>query len=233
MLPRALIAPLLAVPLWASLCLAAPAGAGQPIGSYSNGCIADARELPPEGPGYQAVNLSRRRTFGDAALVDYVTGLAGRARAERLGRLAVGDLSQPRGGRMPSGHASHQIGLDVDVWFDLDLPDLPRGERERTDFPSMVDATAQRVDPQRFGPRQRRLLQMAAGDARVTRIFVNPAIKLALCEGETGDRSWLRKIRPWFATPRISTSAWTARPTPPTACRRARCRPARAATPSC
>lgn len=188
----------LMVPLLAVLLLAVPAGAAQPIGGYANGCIAGARELPPEGSGYQAVNLSRRRNFGHPALVGYVAALAGRAEAEGLGRLAVGDLSQPRGGRMPNGHASHQIGLDVDVWFDLDLPALPRAERERTDFPSMVDASGQRVDSRLFGPRQRRLLQLAAGDGRVTRIFVNPAIKLALCEAEAGDRSWLRKIRPWF-----------------------------------
>lgn len=180
-----------------SLALPVP-GAAQPIGDYANGCIQGARELPPEGAGYQAVNLSRHRNFGHPELVDYVTALAERARSAQLGRLAIGDLSQPRGGRMASGHASHQIGLDADVWFDLDLPSLPRPERERSDFASMVDGTTQRVDPQRFGPRQRRLLQLAASDGRVTRIFVNPAIKLALCEGETGDRSWLRKIRPWF-----------------------------------
>lgn len=170
----------------------------QPIGSYANGCIQGARALAPEGPGYQAVNLSRQRTFGHPVLLDYVTTLAARARTDGLGRLAVGDLSKPRGGRMESGHASHQIGLDVDLWFDLDRPDLPRPARERLDFPSMVDGATQRVDPQRFGPRQRQLLRLAAGDPRVARIFVNPAIKLALCESETGDRSWLRTIRPWF-----------------------------------
>ncbi|HYH38434.1 MAG TPA: penicillin-insensitive murein endopeptidase [Azospirillum sp.] len=198
MIPRLPILPLLAGLLLAVPAPVTPVQAAQPIGSYANGCIADARELPPEGSGYQTVNLSRGRNFGHPALVEYVSTLAQRAGAEGLGRLAVGDLSQPRGGRMPSGHASHQIGLDVDVWFDLDLPALPRGERERTDFPSMVDVSGQRIDPGRFGPRQRRLLQLAAGDPRVTRIFVNPAIKLALCEGETGDRAWLRKVRPWF-----------------------------------
>ena len=32
----------------------------------------------------------------------------------------------------------------------------------------------------------------------VARIFVHPAIKKALCEGASQDRSWLRKIRPWW-----------------------------------
>lgn len=180
-----------------SLMLPSP-GEPQPIGGYANGCIQGARELPPEGLGYQVVNLSRHRSFGHPALLDYMVTLANRVQSDHLGRLAVGDLSQPRGGRMESGHASHQSGLDADVWFDLDLPRLPRSERERSDFPSMVDATTQRIDRTRFGPRQRRLLQLAASGERVTRIFVNPAIKLALCESETGDRSWLRKVRPWF-----------------------------------
>ena len=31
----------------------------------------------------------------------------------------VGDMAQPRGGPLPFGHASHQTGLDVDIWFTL------------------------------------------------------------------------------------------------------------------
>ncbi|MGR0188413.1 penicillin-insensitive murein endopeptidase, partial [Azospirillum aestuarii] len=88
----------------------------------------------------------------------FVQDLARRAQAERLGWLAIGDISKVNGGRMESGHASHQIGLDVDVWFDLDQPPLAREARERTDFPTMVNRQAQRVLPERFGPRQARLL---------------------------------------------------------------------------
>lgn len=174
-----------------------PPYSAQPIGSYANGCIRGAGTLPPEGTGYQAVNLSRNRNHGHPDSIAFVQELARRAQAERLGRLAIGDMSKPYGGRMESGHASHQIGLDVDVWFDLDQPPLARADRERTDFPTMVNRSTQRVFPDRFGPRQARLLQMAATSSAVARVFVNPAIKLALCEGETGDRSWLRKIRPW------------------------------------
>jgi penicillin-insensitive murein endopeptidase len=32
----------------------------------------------------------------------------------------------------------------------------------------------------------------------VQRIFVNAAIKKALCRGARGDRSWLSKVRPWW-----------------------------------
>lgn len=180
-----------------ALPLPAPFPAAQPIGQYANGCIRGARTLPPEGLGYQAVNLSRNRNHGHPDTIAFVQDLARRAQAEQLGRLAIGDMSKPYGGRMESGHASHQIGLDVDVWFDLDLPPLARDQRETTGFPTMVNQQSQRVFPDRFGPRQRRLLQLAATSPTVARVFVNPAIKLALCEAERGDRSWLHKVRPW------------------------------------
>ncbi len=174
-----------------------PALSAQPIGGYANGCIRGAQTLPPEGPGYQAVNLSRNRNHGHPDTIAFVQELARRAQAERLGRLAIGDISKVYGGRMESGHASHQIGLDVDVWFDLDQPPLVREARERTDFPTMVNRQTQRVLPERFGPRQARLLQLAATSPKVARVFVNPAIKLALCQSEQGDRSWLNAVRPW------------------------------------
>src|SRR6202043_3766668 len=72
----------------------------------------------------------------------------------------------------------------------------PPQARETVDLPSMVLADRSGVDPQRFGARQATLLRLAAGDARVDRIFVNPAIKRALCEQP--DHAWLHKIRPWY-----------------------------------
>lgn len=173
-------------------------GLPDPIGSYANGCIRGAVELAPEGRGYQVLNLSRRRNFAHPVLVEYLKTLATQVEDAGLGRLAIGDLGQPRGGRMKTGHASHQNGLDADIWFALDLPLLPRQAREREDLPSMVDPDTRRVDPARFGTAQVRLMALAATAPAVERIFVNPAIKLALCQQAEGDRSWLQKVRPWF-----------------------------------
>lgn len=173
-------------------------GPAEPIGTYANGCVRGALALPADGPGFQVLNLSRHRNWGHPDLIAYLTRLGARVEAEGMGRLAIGDMSMPRGGRMATGHASHQSGLDADIWFALDLPLLPVPQREREDLASMVDAARQRVNPARFGPAQRRLLELAAADEQVTRIFVNPAIKLAACEQTTGDRAWLRKLRPWF-----------------------------------
>src|SRR5581483_905387 len=38
----------------------------------------------------------------------------------------------------------------------------------------------------------------AAREPAVQRIFVNAAIKKALCREAKGDRGWLEKVRPWF-----------------------------------
>ena len=181
--------------LWARFRVphAAPAEA---IGSYSNGCLLGADRLPATGTGYQAVELQRNRHYGHPHAVDFVQRLGRRAAAAELGTLMIGDLSQPRGG--PSwGHGSHQIGLDVDVWFRLDVPELPRRERRNLEHPSMLDPETRRVDPERWTDAPAELVRIAASDDRVARIFLDPAIKRDLCDRQWDDRSWLRRLRPW------------------------------------
>lgn len=174
------------------------AGPARVIGSPANGCVAGAVSLPPEGEGYQAIRLSRSRHFAHPETVDYVRDLGRRAASQGLGTVQVGDLGQARGGPMPWGHASHQTGLDVDVWFALDVPALPREAREGLELASVVDGATRRVDPARWTAGHVELLRLAAQDPRVDRIFVGPPIKLALCEQVGAERDWLRLVRPWF-----------------------------------
>jgi penicillin-insensitive murein endopeptidase len=111
--------------------------------------------------------------------------------------LLIGDLAQPRGGPTPSDHNSHQVGLDADVWLTpMPARKLDANELEAYEPPSMVDFNRLRVN-NRFGAAQVSMLSRAARAPEVERIFVSPPIKRALCERATGDRSWLRKIRPW------------------------------------
>jgi len=112
-------------------------------------------------------------------------------------------MSQPRGGPLPEMHISHQNGVDVDIWFNLDpKPALAPEARETVDLPSMILPDGSSIDPARFGQRQVQLLRLAASDPLVDRILVHPAIKRALCAGVGGARSgnisWLRRIRPWY-----------------------------------
>ena len=168
-----------------------------PIGSYAQGCAAGLVELPETGPSWQAMRLSRGRNFGQPVMIDYLVGLSQAAQQIGWAGLYIGDISQPRGGPMTSGHASHQIGLDADVWM---LPpkrlDLTRAEREKiSSIP--VRSADQRSVTENWTKRHRALLRAAASDPRVDRIFVAAAVKIEMCKtANASDRDWLQKIRP-------------------------------------
>ncbi|MFD1744569.1 penicillin-insensitive murein endopeptidase [Rhizobium helianthi] len=177
------------------------AGAPTPIGSYAKGCISGAVALPDDGPHWQAMRLSRNRHWGMPQTVSLLKRLS--EDAVRLGwgnGILVGDMSQPRGGPMAFGHASHQLGLDVDIWF-TPMPQtrLTPEQRETIPFTSMLDKSKfLTVDSRKFTPTAARLVMTAASYPQVERIFVNPAIKKKLCESWTGDRSNLGKVRPMY-----------------------------------
>jgi len=176
------------------------AGPARAIGGPASGCLAGAAALPADGVGFSAIRLSRHRNFGHPDTIAFVERLGKAAHQAGLAPFYVGDMAQPRGGPMSSGHGSHQNGTDVDIWFNLDAkPNLAPEAREEVDLPSMVLANKRDVDPERFGRRQVTLLRLAAGDARVDRIFVNPAIKRALCDRlAPTERGWLHRLRPWY-----------------------------------
>lgn len=174
-------------------------GASAPFGSYSKGCVAGAAQLPETGPTWQAMRLSRNRNWAHPATVDYVQDLSRRA-AQLPGwnGLYVGDLSQPRGGPMLTGHASHQIGLDADIWLrPADNLRLSVTERENISSISLRRDRGAFVN-ENWTRQHHDLLKAAASDPRVARIFIFPGAKVQMCKDASGDRSWLRKIRPWY-----------------------------------
>ena len=170
------------------------------IGSYSKGCIAGAQRMPINGDTWQVMRLSRNRNWGHPDLVALLKRLSVKAHKDAgWPGILVGDIGQPRGGPALSGHASHQIGLDADVWL-TPMPDhrLSREEREEMSAVMMVRDDRLDVDPKVFTPGHVLVLRDAAQEPSVQRIFVNAAIKKALCREARGDRSWLSKIRPWW-----------------------------------
>lgn len=173
--------------------------ASRAIGSYARGCLAGGAMLPVDGPAWQAMRLSRNRNWGHPQLVRLVERLALESKEEDgWPGLMVGDLAQPRGGPMLTGHRSHQIGLDADIWLKpMPARRLTREEREKISAVSMLK-TKFEVDPKVWQPGHVKLLKRAASYPEVSRIFVHPAIKKALCQAAGRDRSWLRKIRPWW-----------------------------------
>lgn len=171
-------------------------GPAQPIGFYSKGCAAGNVQLPETGPTWQAMRLSRNRNWGQPQLVQFLADLSARARQAGWQGLYIGDMSQPMGGPMKSGHASHQIGLDADIWM---LPPqsmrLSVAQREKISSQSVVAKNG--LGPSAlWSASHHMILRAAASDPRVERIFVDPVAKVMMCNAETGNRAYLRKIRP-------------------------------------
>jgi penicillin-insensitive murein DD-endopeptidase len=170
------------------------------IGFYAKGCIAGAEPLPITGDTWQVMRLSRNRNWAHPDMVKLLERLSVKAHKDAgWPGILVGDMSQPRGGPMFTGHASHQIGLDADVWL-TPMPDhvLSREEREDTSAVMMVRPDRLDVDPHVFTPDHLAVIRDAALEPTVQRIFVNAAIKKALCREAKGDRSWLSKVRPMY-----------------------------------
>jgi murein endopeptidase len=130
---------------------APPAEPSRAAGLPWNGRLVDGRELPAAGTGYmtwdpirkRVGNRSRRR-WGTGRLLATVR----RVLADYAGRhpgaqpVLIGDLSRPRGGDFGPrfggiGHASHQNGLDADVYY----PRLD-GRLRRARRPDQVDRAA-------------------------------------------------------------------------------------------
>ena len=170
-----------------------PSGA---FGGYSRGCATGNIQLPETGPTWQAMRLSRNRNWGNPQLVDFLVGLSQQATRYGWAGLYIGDMSQPMGGPMTSGHASHQIGLDADIWM---LPPsslrLTPAQRENLSAQSVVAKNGIRPSPL-WSASHHAIIRAAASDPRVARIFVDPVAKVAMCQAERGNRAYLRKIRP-------------------------------------
>jgi penicillin-insensitive murein endopeptidase len=169
-----------------------------PIGAYAKGCIAGAEQLPESGPTWQAMRLSRNRNWGHPELVAFLKRLSAEATRHGWAGLHIGDMSQPRGGPMTSGHASHQIGLDADIWM---LPpkrlNLTRAERESISSVSVRTPDQTRVTAN-WTPAHMAIIRAAARDPAVDRIFIAAAAKIEMCRTAGRDRDWLQKVRPLY-----------------------------------
>jgi penicillin-insensitive murein endopeptidase len=178
--------------VWGAITEPGP-GKPQSFGRYGGGCLDGAVRLPLRGRGYFVGRPERGRVFGHPGLIAFLQALGALVDKHKLPLLPIGDLSQPRGGPAPSGHASHQTGLDVDIAYLAP---------EDGKVPSVVDLEHQKLNA-RWNVKIARILEMVARDAHVDRLFVNPVIKRTLCampggSADKSERSWLRKVRPWW-----------------------------------
>ncbi len=168
------------------------------VGEYWKGCYSGGRQLAPAGPHWQVMRLYRNRNWGTPMLVGFLERFAAKASAATgWPGILVGDMSQPRGGPMLTGHSSHQLGIEADIW----LRPMPKKRLSADEIESMRSTDLLRrdrkdVDPAVYTRAHFQLLKTAASDPAVARVFVNAAIKKALCRDAGGDRAWLSKIRP-------------------------------------
>ena len=171
------------------------------IGNYSRGCLSGAQALPVNGEAWQVMRTSRNRNWGTPALLNVIERLAKDAKQnDGWNGLMVGDISQPRGGPMLTGHASHQIGLDADIWF-TPKPDHELSAKERENMvPLEMVKDHQTLNTDNWSESRAKLIKTAASYPEVARIFVHPPIKAELCRwaAKDKDKSWLAKVRPLY-----------------------------------
>jgi penicillin-insensitive murein endopeptidase len=114
--------------------------------------------------------------------------------------ILVGDMAQPRGGPLPFGHMSHQIGLDVDIWF-MPMPGRVLSKEERDDIAAsnLVAADGKHVNPKTWSTADISFIRTAAEQPEVERVLVNAAIKKELCRAQGKHHyAWMAKVRPWY-----------------------------------
>ena len=169
------------------------------IGSYAKGCAAGLVALPETGPTWQAMRLSRNRNWGHPEAINFIRDLSAFATTQGWRGLYIGDISQPRGGPMTSGHSSHQIGLDIDIWMKPATNlSLSRSQRESISSTDVRSADQRSVNGN-WTRAHHEILKAAASDPRVDRVFVTPPVKIEMCKtARPSDKSWLQKIRPIY-----------------------------------
>ena len=165
-------------------------GSAQSIGSFSNGCIVGADTLPIQSEHYQVMRTDQRRYFGHPDLVMFIQRLSSQVSNLGMGTVLIGDMGMPAGGRFNGGHASHQTGLDVDIFLQLPKTRWTSAQLLRPQALDLVSRDGKHVVPTLWKPEIFSLIKLAAQDKDVTRIFVNPAIKQQLCLDAGTDRMY-------------------------------------------
>ncbi len=123
--------------------------------------------LPINGPTWQVMRLSRNRNWGHPELVKLMEKLATKAPSIGWSGFLVGDMAQPRGGPMITGHWSHQVGLDADVRL-TPMPDreLSREERETMMSTNVVNDDWTDVNPKVWSEKYIALYKLVAHSSR-------------------------------------------------------------------
>ena len=191
------------------------------------------RRSPLSAPGYQVMRTDQRRYFGHPDLVQFIQRLSNQVHNKGMGTVLIGDMGMPAGGRFNGGHASHQTGLDVDIFLQLPQTRWTSSQLLKPQALDLVASDGKHVVPSLWSRGKSASLSLAAEDSEVTRIFVNPAIKQQLCLTRAATASGCVKSVPGSSIALICMSDCVARREVWSARIRRRRRPAMAAERSC
>jgi penicillin-insensitive murein endopeptidase len=167
------------------------------VGFYTGGCFSGGQALSISGPHHEVMRSSRGRFYGHPQLLELIRSI-GAASGEKI---LIGDMSQPRGGPTPFGHASHQLGIEADIWYQplsfYTSSPLSDEQRESFKMTSAVSDDWKSFRPERWRTSAELAIMAAAANPQVDRIFVNAVVKRYLCE-KYPDFANLNKLRPWY-----------------------------------
>jgi penicillin-insensitive murein endopeptidase len=175
-------------------------GAAESIGSPGAGCLRGAVKLNEDAMGVYLMRPQRGRSYGHPHLVQLIQTVGREFANKKAPPILIGDIGQPKGGPTMSAHASHQNGLDIDIWYFRPKSWIGRRvslkQRAKLSAVGMVDKKHLKVNDL-FESNQVELLRAFAEKPEVDRILVNFSIKRYLCLNHSKE-AWIRKIRPWF-----------------------------------
>ncbi len=161
--------------------------------------------MPLSGQGFEVVCPQRNRNWAHPEMNQFMQDLGRFASSPQnfLGSgtlpftptcssILIGDMSQPMGGPMTWGHASHQSGLDGDIRLNCQPTGrtLTDDERRRMPFTDMAtyavpedgEELIAEFHQDRWQEQMSWIIRQAAMDSRVQRMFISPPIKRMLCE---------------------------------------------------
>lgn len=181
----------------------------QSYGFYSKGCFSGGVAIATDWSHPQAMRLSRNRRWGHPTMIKLIERLSREAVADGWPGLRSATSRNRAVGRClaatPSPDRARRRHL---VHADAGPHAQRPGARVHCTAVSMIKKGSMYVDDKLWTKSRELLLKRAASYPQVERILVNPGIKKKLCDTVTGDRSWLKKIRPFLgAMTTISTSA--------------------------
>ena len=166
------------------------------IGSYAKGCLDGAKSLPFNGPNWQVLHPQRNRNWGHPETIELVKRVSKAANELGWTGLFIGDISQARGGPMPYGHKSHQMGLDVDIWLTQPKKMGLTEDELKVVKPISIRSRDHKNTNSNWTDEHMEILKFIALDKVVDRIFITAPAKITMCERAKGDKKWLQKVRP-------------------------------------